>query len=463
MKHFSHLVILVFFISASLYSFGQNAIKFQSDTITKKLTSDFFEKERTVKIVLPDNYDAKKTYPVIYTLDGYGLFHITSSYAYYLMKYDVIPQSIVVSLYHNDRNYETSPNYGLNVNIPVTDFLEGSDNLKNHLIHEIVPLIDQGFSTSGFSVLIGHSNTATFVNEIITEAESPFQAYIAITPDLLQEQIDFLEEYITPNSPQLSYFVSSGTKDDPYRLETGRQLDTVFNNAPSNFKGQFKSYEAGHMDLVPKSLNDALMFVFSEYRNFSEVKEAMKEDQFSLQAYIDDILATQSAFYGIKSELKEEDFFYLSEVVASRKNKALVKELLDISEENSFYSKDHLYSDKAQTYESAGFYEEALINWKLQLDNGYYKNAFYFLRPFALLTEKLNRPEEAVEFLEFAIQKFPEEELRFRYLIAKTSVEHDLDQAKGLTSITYCLDNFRPNKAFSLEEAKKIKATLIGQ
>ena len=39
-------------------------------------------------------------------------------------------------------------------------------------------------------------------------------------------------------------------------------------------------------------------------------------------------------------------------------------------------------------YEAAGFYEEAFKYWKLQLENGFYQNTFYFERPFRLLNEK---------------------------------------------------------------------------
>ena len=86
--------------------------------IEKKLTSQYFNNERTIKISLPTDFDNTKKYPVIYTLDGFGLFEITSSYSKFLMDYDVIPKAIVVSIFHNNRNYETSPNYGQNINIP---------------------------------------------------------------------------------------------------------------------------------------------------------------------------------------------------------------------------------------------------------------------------------------------------------------------------------------------------------
>jgi predicted alpha/beta superfamily hydrolase len=460
MKKTLRIYITLCFLLIAFDSFSQNSTEIKSDTLTKNIASEYFESERKVKIFIPKNYTTKKKYPVIYTLDGYGLFHITSSYAHYLMEYDIIPQSIVVSIYHNNRNYETNPNYGNDINVPVIDFLEGSEKLKNHLIKEVKPLIEEEFSTSKYSVLIGHSNTATFVNEMISEKENNFNSFIAITPDLLSDQIIFLKEYLNNNKSKISYFVSSGLKDDTFRLETGKKLDTVFKNINGNFKGLFKSYDAGHLDLVPKSLNDALMFSFSEYRNFSNVHNLILEPDFSIKKFINNIIENQSETYGIESELNEDDFFYLSDIVAKSKNKTLVKEILDISEQNSFYPKDHLYSDKAQSYEYAGFYEDALMNWKLQIENGYHENTFYFERPFQLLTQNLNRPKEGIELLEMAIKKYPKGELTFRYLIAETILENQLSKSKGLKNINFCITNFRTNKKFTLEDAEELKSRL---
>ncbi len=460
MKKTLRIFITFLFFLIALASFSQNSTKIQSDTLTKIITSDFFKNERTIKIFIPKNYNENKKYPVIYTLDGYGLFNITSSYAHYLMEYDIIPKSIVVSIYHNDRNYETSPNYGNNVNIPVTDFLEGSEKLKNHLIKEVKPLIEKEFSTSKFSVLIGHSNTATFVNEMISEKENTFNSFIAITPDLHNDQVIFLKDYLKSKNSKISYFVSSGIKDDTFRLESGKKLDTIFRNTNGNFKGLFKSYDAGHLDLVPKSLNDGLMFSFSEYRNFSNIHNLIIETDFSIKDFINNIIENQSKTYDIESELNEDDFFYLSEIVAKSKNKTLVKEILDISEQNRFYPKNHLYSDKAQSYEYAGFYEDALENWKLQIENGNHENTFYFERPFQLLIQNLNRPKEGIELLEMAIKKYPKGELTFRYLIAKTIFENKLNKSKGLENINFCIKNFRTNRKFSIENAKELKSKL---
>src|SRR5690606_33728241 len=125
--------IVILFISISTFGQYETNDTLKYEYKVEKLKSDFFKDERTVKIYLPSNYDKNKKYPVIYALDGYELFEITTNYEKYIAKYDVIPDCIVVGIFHNDRNYETTPNYGNDINIPTKKFLEGSEKLKNHL------------------------------------------------------------------------------------------------------------------------------------------------------------------------------------------------------------------------------------------------------------------------------------------------------------------------------------------
>lgn len=342
--------IVILFLSIS--SFGQSETK---DTLkyeykVEKLKSDFFKDERTVKIYLPPNYDKKQKYPVIYTLDGYELFEITTNYENYLAKYNVLPNCIVVGIFHNDRNYETTPNYGSDINIPTNQFLEGSEKLKNHLYKEIIPLINSNYSVSGFNVLIGHSNTATLASQIISMPNNPFQGIIAITPDLLKEQIENLNKTLKEKrSKNLYYFVSSGTKDDKYRFATGKKLDSIFkNNTNIGVKLKEEVYNAGHLDLVVKSLNDALMFIFSDYRNYNDFETKVNENNLSVLDYIKDKSNSTNQNYGIDFNLDEDDFYYLLDLVIAQKNSNLLEQLFEVGEKNEFFAKDEAYSQKAQ-------------------------------------------------------------------------------------------------------------------
>jgi|TARA_R110001606_G_scaffold150642_1_gene290914 predicted alpha/beta superfamily hydrolase len=454
---------LILFISISLSGQSETKDTLQYTYKVEKFKSAFFKKERTVKVYLPKNYDKKHKYPVIYTLDGYELFEITTNYENYLAKFNIIPNSIVVGIYHNNRNYETTPNYGSDVRIPVTEFLEGSEKLKNHLLKEVIPIIDNQYSTSGFNTLVGHSNTATFVNEMITENENPFNGFIAITPDLLEEQTEHLKKYLYEKEfNKTYYFVSSGLKDDKYRLETGKILDTIFRKTKNkNFTGLHKIYNAGHLDLVPKSLNDALMFIFSDFRNYDDFNIQVIEKNLPILTYIERKTISTNENYGINYNLIKDDFYYLLDLVLKKKDKNLLEQIFEVGEKNEFFTKNDKYSSKAQFYEEMRLYQDALKNWKLQIENGFYESTFYFERPFKLLTKNLNRPKEGIDFLEKAIKKYPKGKLTFSYLIAETTLKYRLNKRTGIRAINYCLDHFDENRKFNLKDAKELKLKLL--
>jgi predicted alpha/beta superfamily hydrolase len=456
-------LLIFLFIANVIVLYAQNVDANGNKVVEKTLTSSYFENDRIIKISLPENYDNSKKYPVIYTLDGHGLFSITASYTSFLIKYDVIPSSIVVSVFHNNRDYETSLNYGQNVTIPKTELLEGAKKLKNHLLKEVKPLIEKEYSTSGFNVLVGHSNTASFANELISKKDNSFQGFIAMTPDLAEEQIVHLRKYLSnEDNKKVYYFVSSGLKDEKSRLQTGQSIDTIFQTIKkANIIGKHSIYNAGHIDLVPKSLNDGLMFVFSEYRNYDDFHEFAEKDNFSVKDYITEKLNSTNDTYGISSSFNEDDYFYLFDYVIDQKDKLLFEQILDIGEANHFYSENHLYSDRAQSYEEAGFYEEALVNWTKHLESGNFTHTFYYERPFRLLADKLNRPKEGIDFLEKSIKKNPKGKLVFKYWIAKTVLKNDLSRKKGIKAIQYCIDNFEENRKFNLKDAKNVKSELL--
>ncbi|MCD4793709.1 MAG: hypothetical protein K8R54_10770 [Bacteroidales bacterium] len=460
------LPLTAFLFIIPILSFGQKESEttefMKYEYLVEKQYSEYFKEERTIKIYLPENYNKDRKHPVIYTLDGYELFEITTNYIRFLSKYDVLPNCIVVGIYHNDRNYETKPNYGYDINISTDKFLEGSEKLKNYLFKELISFINLKYHTSGYNVLIGHSNTATFANQIIVEKENPFRGFIAITPDLLDEQINYLGDCLKNKElKKMYYFVSSGKKDDKYRLETGMKLDTIFKaNTIKSFKGIHKIYNAGHLDIVAKSLNDALMFVFSDYRNFNDFQEKVIENKSTIHLYLQEKFTFTNENYGIKSKLNENDYLFLMEIVSAQKNKELLEQVLEIGKINTFYPDSHLYSDKAQYYESAGFYEESLKNWKLQIENGFNDNVFYYERPFKLIYYKLDEPKEAIAFLEYSIEKYPKGKLIFNYYIAKVCAEKEIMKEKGLKSINYCIKEFNENRKFNLSSAEEIRKLL---
>jgi len=218
--------------NSALSQVAKNSPKY----IAIELNSTYFtDQKRKIKIVLPDNYSQLKKYPVIYTLDGNSLFDLTSNYVAQLSKLtiennydyatDVIPQSIVVGIYHNDRNYETTPNFSQYSGGDETIYTEGSEKLKKFLFEEVIPYVDANYTTSGYNSIIGHSNTAHFVMCLPFQENNPFSGIVSLSLSGESKQFkkkiesflsnnDYLELYSRKNKN--FYGISTKLKEDDF-------------------------------------------------------------------------------------------------------------------------------------------------------------------------------------------------------------------------------------------------------
>jgi predicted alpha/beta superfamily hydrolase len=273
-----------------------------------KLDSEYFPNEkRTIKIALPEGYDQTKTYPVVYTLDGYTLFDMVATYTRILGNqmieedYDygtnVIPPAIVVGIFHNNRSLETEPNFeGL-------EFLEQPNNLKNHIISEVVPYIDLNYSTSGYNSIIGHSNTAYFNTNLLFEESIPFKSIVALSlTEGSAEYYKSLREKLI-SKVDGNFFLGYGLKDNDFNW-IAKEIETNV----SNKNVLVKKYNSNHGDLPASSLLDALKYLFKEYRNFSDFNELSGNANFQIGEYLNAYEVKIKTRYGVETQILEDDY-----------------------------------------------------------------------------------------------------------------------------------------------------------
>jgi predicted alpha/beta superfamily hydrolase len=282
-----------------------------------ELESDYFSKQkRIVKIFLPNNYDRLKKHPVIYTLDGSTLFDLTSNYVAQLSKltiedeYDVatdaIPQSIVVGVFHNDRGYETEPNFSNYSNSDTTVFLEGSEKLKNFLFKELVPYIDSNYTTSGYNSIIGHSNTAHFVMSLLFQKHNPFKGIISVSLTGDSEKFKNKVKIYLEKNLKTNMFIGYGTKDFDFnefakKIKTESDLDNL----------KVGEFNGNHGEMPALSLVTGIKHIFREYRNIDEFTNEASKKNFEIKQYLEEYQTKNKQAYGITTKIKEDDFYSL--------------------------------------------------------------------------------------------------------------------------------------------------------
>jgi predicted alpha/beta superfamily hydrolase len=143
--------------------------------------------DRRVNVYLPQDYgDPKRTFPVLYLLDGGedGDFHQISGLAQVNGAYGAVQQMIVVGIEQSDRRHDlTSPSSDPE-DVKVAPTSGGAIAFRRFLVEDLKPWVAAHYRTNGHSALIGESLAGLFTLETFLEAPKSFDDYIAVSPSL---------------------------------------------------------------------------------------------------------------------------------------------------------------------------------------------------------------------------------------------------------------------------------------
>jgi predicted alpha/beta superfamily hydrolase len=156
----------------------------------EKIQSTLLGEERPFWVYVPP-YSArsKKTFSVLYLLDGDAHFHSVSGLIQILGTgvngINLVPEMIVVAIPNTDRTRDLTPSHSTMMDGEEHDFLKssgGGDKFLQFIKTELIPYVEKAYPTNPYRVLVGHSfgGIAT-INALYTMPET-FDAYIAIDP-----------------------------------------------------------------------------------------------------------------------------------------------------------------------------------------------------------------------------------------------------------------------------------------
>ncbi|MGS2763676.1 alpha/beta hydrolase-fold protein [Sinomicrobium sp. M5D2P9] len=229
---------------------------------------------RSIWIHLPaDYYSTKKSYPVLYVLDGEGHFKYVSDLVDYLSGYDRnrTPEMIVVAIPNVDRGRDLTPVQlfnGKTRQVETSDTDGGYDFLQ-FIQNELVPYVNTNYRTAPYRILAGHSLAGLF--SLYTKVTSPdlFNVTILMSPaiDIDSGNTKILDDFqsFLKNHQNLSdrFFISIGN-------ENTRAVDAIVKQlrkfAPKSMDWNFKKYEdENHFSVTYKSMFDALKFIYKDW------------------------------------------------------------------------------------------------------------------------------------------------------------------------------------------------------
>ncbi|MCL2913210.1 hypothetical protein L2725_05350 [Shewanella corallii] len=135
-----------------------------------------------VEVFTPDSYDTAtdQVYPVLYVLDGAQHGEHTAINAKFLESTDVMPEILVVAIPGVDRFKFFTPTRDKQ-----SSRVSGqADTYLSFLKQELMPAINQGFRTSGYDMLAGHSLGGLFGAYVLKQNPELFDAYHLFSPSL---------------------------------------------------------------------------------------------------------------------------------------------------------------------------------------------------------------------------------------------------------------------------------------
>lgn len=433
---FKYKFLLITFLLFQTIS-NQAQILENSQLIDSKILNE----KREIKVLLPTNYTSKKKYPIVYITDAKYNFDIASDYLTNLIKYNAIPETILVGIIQKNRQKELD-----------VFWRENGIKFKNFLFREVIPFINNKYNTSGFNSIIGHSDGAEYNHLLMMEKDNPFRGFINISENLNNDVTDKLSKYFRDYKGQkLFYFIASASYDSKDRIEASDFIELSFlQNTNSKIQFLKNTYNADHNSVLSKSLLDGILFLFQDYRNYLNYN--------NFQGFIEKYQKNIEESLGFIPTLDEKDVGYFFGKILRDKDLEMYEYLIKyVAENNLFEIKTY---DRAWHYFHMGQYSQSIKYFNITIEN--FKNnsprVFYYnfkkgIDAYLIL----KNPKGAIAFLEKCKKRLPEYTLEFNYFIAKISFENNVQKRKGKRSLKYCKNNYKENRYFKKEDLNKFK------
>lgn len=377
MKQLYFLVTLL--ISTSIFS---------QKVITKKINSKEFNKGRSVKIYIPENYDKDESisYPIAIVLGDQYLFDMYVGNAKLYAKTDKAPKQIVVGI-------GMEKTYAKDVAIiPSNDALtESAKKFKAFIKKELIPYIELNYRASPFMTIAGTGKGADFITYFLKDADPIFNSYICITPDFTQFSSGRIQSYSLNRLGSIdnSYFIyASNNKNYIDQKQSDRFNET--GEYLSSFKAKnthitFDSFvnAPNYLSVIGETIPRAFEKMFYLYAKITKDEfDTEIKDLGPLEAikYVEKKYLDIQYLYGSNLNVRLDDIFAIEGMVIDKLDGDYLRVLGDFvaikypdSHIGDFYVGK--YHELAKDYEKAEFYYKAAFG-KMDPSNPN-ANAFY--------------------------------------------------------------------------------------
>jgi len=293
-KHFIIISLLPFF-------YGNSQVK-------KEVFESFeLQEKRDISLYIPEDYSKENKYPVILILDADYLFDLVVSNAKFYESYHRMPKSIIVGVHQEDYNLRwLDCDFEQSTGLPT----ERGLSFYRFLEKELLPHIDNTYSTAPFKMFIGYDITANYGNYFLFEEESPFNSYLIISPILATEMEGIIPSRLSTFEQEIFYnlVLEKEKTDDRNRI---LQMNNAINSITSeNIHYFFDEYsEPDHTSIAAYGISKAFDNVFKLFRPISprEYKEQILASEEPTIQYLENKYSMIEDLLGFEKEFELND------------------------------------------------------------------------------------------------------------------------------------------------------------
>ncbi len=235
----------------------------------KTIKSKILAESRTLNINLPDGYNNKEKYPVIYLLDGSAnedFLHIVGLVQFYNMTFNM-PKTIIVGIANVDRKRDFTFPAKIEKFKKMHPITGGSAKFIDFLEKELQPYIKANYKTNDSTYLIGQSLGGLVASEILLKKPDLFSNYIIVSPSLwwddgaLLKQAPALLTHQTDNKKWV--YVSVGTEGKEMEEGAAGLVKALQNANKKNMKIDFVPLpKENHATILHNSIYEAFNILY---------------------------------------------------------------------------------------------------------------------------------------------------------------------------------------------------------
>lgn len=221
------------------------------------IQSSILKEKRKIIIRLPDDYDtSKKTYPVLYLLDGNSNSLLETVSAINKLDLDEnIPKMIVIAIGNTDRDRDMMPLSTKQYTVPVA----GAEQFLSFIGDELIPQIEKKYRSNQQRILCGKSLSGLFTLYALLTKPQLFGGYIGRSAGWLGDMNDYFtrltdKAFQQPDLYKGKKIFMSNSLIDSY------DKDHVVHKQMLEFSGKIKA-----------KLGDRVQYKYVTYNNYPHV------------------------------------------------------------------------------------------------------------------------------------------------------------------------------------------------